>query len=471
MTQSDDTEIRILAPTGVCGSGFSEASFELGLAKEPHFIGCDGGSTDPGPSHLGCGEPAFPRDAVKRDLRLMLIGARRLKIPLLVGSVGTAGGDVHLAWCYDVLKEIAAAEKLSFKLALIHAEQQPAYLKKRLAEGRIKPLHPAPEFNEAVIDRSAHIVGMMGAEPWKRALEAGADVILAGRSSDTAIFAALPEMRGFPSGMAWHAAKILECGAAAVVNRKTPDCMFTWVRKDHFVIEAPDPALRCTPQSIASHSLYENSDPFKLIECSGTLDLTNSRYEAHGERAVKVSGSAFIPAERYTVKLEGAELAGYQSIVIGSVRDPFFIRQIDDWTARLQARIHARVKQVYGDRVTPDQYVINIRIYGKNGTMGPLEPVKEIRSHELCLLIEVTAPTQDLASSIAGIVRHQGLHLPIPEWSGLITALACPYNPAHLDRGAVYRFNVNHIVEPDDPYEMFPMELHAADGATSRKLS
>jgi phage FluMu protein gp41 len=202
----------------------------------------------------------------------------------------------------------------------------------------------------------------------------------------------------------------------------------------------------------------------------GTLDLTNSRYEAHGERAVKVSGSAFIPAERYTVKLEGAELAGYQSIVIGSVRDPFFIRQIDDWTARLQARIHARVKQVYGDRVTPDQYVINIRIYGKNGTMGPLEPVKEIRSHELCLLIEVTAPTQDLASSIAGIVRHQGLHLPIPEWSGLITALACPYNPAHLDRGAVYRFNVNHIVEPDDPYEMFPMELHAVDGADDPAL-
>ena len=102
--------------------------------------------------------------------------------------------------------------------------------------------------------------------------------------------------------------------------------------------------------------------------------------------------------------------------------------------------------------------------------MGPLEPVKEIRSHELCLLIEVTAPSQDVASSIAGIVRHQGLHLPIPEWSGLITALACPYNPAHLDRGAVYRFNVNHIVEPDDAWEMFPIEYFAIDGATQRKL-
>src|SRR5436190_1021865 len=138
----------------------------------------------------------------------------------------------------------------------------------------------------------------------------------------------------------------IESGAAAVVNRKTPDCMFAWIRKHHFVIQAPDPALHCTPQSIASHSLYENADPFKLIECSGTLDLTNSRYEALDERSVKVSGSTFIPAERYTVKLEGAEKAGYQSVVIGSVRDPFIIRQIDDWTERLTARIHARVKQV-----------------------------------------------------------------------------------------------------------------------------
>ena len=44
-------------------------------------------------------------------------------------------------------------------------------------------------------------------------------------------------------------------------------------------------------------------------------------------------------------------------------------------------------------------------------------------------LIEVTAPTQEIATSIAGIVRHQALHLPIPEWSGLITALACPTIP------------------------------------------
>jgi hypothetical protein len=464
-------EIRILSPTGVCGSGFVEASFEKALGWAPHFIGCDAGSTDPGPSHLGTGEPAFPRAAVKRDLRLMLIGARRIDVPLLIGSAGTAGGDAHVDWFCDLVKEIAVEENLSFRLAVVYAEQSKEFLKERLRNGRIRPLHPAPPFDAAVIDRSACIVGMMGAEPFMRALEQGADVVVAGRASDTAIFAAYPVMRGFPEGLAWHAAKILECGAAAVVNRRTPDCMFAWLRRDHFVVQAADETLRCTPQSIASHSLYENADPYKLVESSGTLDLTDSVYEQHTQLAVKVSGSRFIPAERYTVKLEGAEKAGYQSIIIGSVRDPFIIRQIDDWTARLHERIHARVQQVYADKLPRSDYVVHMRIYGKNGTMGPLEPVKETRSHELCLIIEVTAPSQEIASSIAGIVRHQGLHLPIPEWSGLITALACPYNPAHLDRGAVYRFNVNHVVETADPHEMFRTRMYAVTGSRFEELA
>lgn len=461
-------EIRILSPTGVCGSGFVESSFEKALAQKPHVIGCDGGSTDPGPAYLGSGSTAFPKDAIRRDLRLMLLGARRLKVPLLVGSAGTGGNDAQLEGVHQLVTEIAADEGLSFKLALIHSEQKKDYLKKRLREGRIKPLAPAPHFDEATIDRSEHIVGMMGAEPFIRALEAGADVVIAGRASDTAIFAAAPVMRGYPEGLAWHAAKILECGAASVVQRKTPDCMFAWLRKDHFVVEAPDHELTCTPQSIASHSLYENADPFKLVECSGTLDLTHSRHEAVSERSVKVSGSEFIPAQRYTVKLEGAEKAGYQSILIGSIRDPFIIRQIDDWTARLEEKIHGRVTMVYGSKLKREDYLLFIRIYGKNGTMGALEPVKEIRSHELCLSFEVTAPTQEIASTIASITRHQALHLPIPEWSGLITAVACPYN--HLDRGAVYRFNVNHVVEPDHPCEMFPMEIFDVKGKAETRI-
>lgn len=449
-------EIRILAPTGVCGSGFSEQSFERALAQRPHFIGCDAGSTDPGPEYLGTGGTAFPPEAIRRDLRLMLLGARRLGIPLLIGSAGTGGADAQLDLVRGIAENIAHEEGLSFRLALIRSEQSKDYLRRRLHERRIQPLDPAPPFDEGVIERSAHVVGMMGAEPFIRALQQGADVVLAGRASDTAIFAAVPLMHGFPAGLAWHAAKILECGAAAVVNRKSPDCMFVWLRRDHFVVAAPDPELRCTPQSIASHALYENADPFRLVECSGTLDLTDARYQAVDERTVKVSGSRFEEAQRYTVKLEGAELVGYQSVLIGSIRDPLIIGQIDGWLERLREKIGARVRMVFGDKLQ-GQWHLGIRVYGRDGTMGPLEPVKESRAHELCLVFELTAPTQALARSLGGITRHQALHLPIPQWSGLITAVALPYNA--LDRGPVYRFNMNQVVQPDDPYEMFPMDI------------
>ncbi|MEQ8194002.1 MAG: acyclic terpene utilization AtuA family protein [Rhodospirillales bacterium] len=460
MPDAGGTEVRAVAATSVLGAGFVESSFERALSFKPHFIGSDAGSTDAGPIYLGTGKTVFPIPSIKRDLKIIVKGGRKLGIPVLIGSCGTAGGDIQLEKVFGVLKEIVKEEKLSLKVALIHSEQKKDYLKKKMRAGKIHPLDNPPPYDEAVIDRSEHIVGMAGKEPFQKAIEAGADVVLCGRASDTAIFASFATLKGAAEGPSWHAAKILECGNAATTQRTTPDSMVAFIRDDHFDVFAADPNLRCTPQSIASHSLYENSDPFELKECSGTLDITNATYEAVDDRTVRVKGSKFIHSNIYTVKLEGAELAGYQSITIGSIRDPFMIRQYDDWLSRLKDRMDARIEMVYGGSLSDQDYSILFRTYGKDGTMGPLEPVKEITSHELCLVCEVTAKSQELANEISQIYRHQALHLPIPEWHGLITGLATPYNPSYLERGPVYRFNVNHIVEPDDPCEMFPMELH-----------
>ena len=126
--KSATAEVRVLSATGVCGSGFKESSIAAGMARKPHFIGCDAGSTDPGPAPLGTGTPAFPRRAVKRDLRLMIKAGRQAKVPLLIGSAGTAGGEPHLALVRDIVIEIAREENLRFRLALIHAEQDKGYL-------------------------------------------------------------------------------------------------------------------------------------------------------------------------------------------------------------------------------------------------------------------------------------------------------------------------------------------------------
>ena len=55
-------------------------------------------------------------------------------------------------------------------------------------------------------------------------------------------------------------------------------------------------------------------------------------------------------------------------------------------------------------------------------------------------------------------VSHIAVHYPVPEWTGLITSIAYPYSPAEIPRGPSYRFNMNHVVEPDSPLEMFRIE-------------
>jgi hypothetical protein len=235
------SEIRILSATGILGSGFREETLARAMALKPDFIGADSGSTDPGPYYLGSGASLFSDAAYKRDLRLILKAARSARIPAIIGSACTSGSDIHLDRLAGIARDIAREENLHFKLGLVHSEQDRGYLKEKLRAGRVKPLANAPVLDERVIDRSAHIVGMAGIEPFVEALQNGADVVLAGRASDTSVFAAIPMMRGCNPATVWHAAKILECGAACVVMRKYPDCNFAIVRDDHFIVEPPNP--------------------------------------------------------------------------------------------------------------------------------------------------------------------------------------------------------------------------------------
>ncbi|MBI4195871.1 MAG: acyclic terpene utilization AtuA family protein [Betaproteobacteria bacterium] len=449
-------EIRILSATGILGSGFREETLKRGMALSPDFIGADSGSTDPGPYYLGSGETLFSDSAYKRDLRLILLAARAAKIPAIIGSACTSGSDAQLERLLGIAHEIAREEGLHFRLAAIHSEQDKGYLKRRLREGRIKPLANAPALDENVIDRSAHIVGMAGIEPFIEALQNGAEVIIAGRSSDTSIFSAMPVMKGINPATVWHAAKILECGAACVVMRRYPDCMFATVSDGSFVIEPPNPEYRCDPASVASHNLYENSTPYILVEPSGVLNTEAAKYEAVSDRAVRVSGSTFMPAGRYTIKLEGAELAGYQTIIIGGVRDPVILRQFDSWLEGLTRAAKDRIRAVFGADIE-SKYRFDVRVYGRDATMGLLEPVRAL-GHEVGLLFQVTAQTQALATAVMKSVSHIAVHYPVPEWTGLITSIAYPYSPAEIDRGACYRFNMNHVVEPDTPLEMFRID-------------
>src|SRR5438309_11434436 len=107
-----------------------------------------------------------------------------------------------------IVHEIAHEQDIHFKLAVIHSELSPQVVRRHLRDGRAQALPPSAPLSDADIDAATHIVGMMGVEPIQQALTAGAQIVIAGRSSDTSIFAALPLLDGYAPAVVWHMAKI-----------------------------------------------------------------------------------------------------------------------------------------------------------------------------------------------------------------------------------------------------------------------
>lgn len=451
-------EIRFLAAGGsLGGAGVYKESLREALNYKPHFLAQDCGSTDNGPYYLGSGKALSSRESMRHDVDLVLGAGLELGVPVIIGSSGTAGGDVHVDWMADIVREIGRKRGRKICTAVIYAEQDKSYLIGKLREGRIKPLHAAPQFDEDTIKRSVRIVGMMGAEQLQKGLQGDVDLVLAGRCSDAALFAALPTMKGFPDGLAWHAGKLLECGTM-VCEAKGKGVMLARLRHEDLVVTPIGDKLRCTPQSIAAHSLYENSDPYLHTECSGTLDLTHSRYQAFDDRSVRITGSTFHHAKQYSVKLEGAELVGYQTIFMCGIRDPYIIANLDTWIAECEVIIRDLIDRFYGGAIKSSDYKLTYRAYGRDAVMGALEPDRSL-PHEVGLLVEVTASEQELATKVATSAAKRLLHHPIDKWKGAITGIAFAHNPPEIERGPVYRFVTNHVVYPNDPHEMFRTEF------------
>jgi hypothetical protein len=457
MKKRNETMI-LIAASGQVGYGFEEEAFQRALEMGPDYIGCDAGSMDPGPFYLGMGQAFVSKEAYKRDLRIMVKSGKRLRIPVVIGSAGGGGGEPHLRWSTEILREIAEEEDLGFKLALIHTEPEKEYLKKKLTAGKIKPLGAAPEITDRDIDKSVRIVAMMGAEPIIEALKGGAEVVMAGRASDSAIFAAPALLQGYPKGAAWHLGKIIECGASVALPKIGNDCMIGHLFKDedYFVVETPNLNKTCPRIRVAAHTLYENPNPYYLYEPSGMLDTSDCIYEQKDARSVKVMGSKFVPSPNYTVKLEGVEFVGYRTITIGGTRDPVLISQIDTYLKELKKNLKRRAETI---GVPEEEYDVVFRIYGKNGVMGEKEIVTELVSHELAIIIDVVADTQEKAHSILSLARHLLLHTDFEGRLCISGNVAFPYSPSDIDTGPVYRFNIWHLLEPDDPLEPFFTEF------------
>jgi hypothetical protein len=452
-------QVGILVPAGMLGAGFDPATVERGLTLDPHVIAVDGGSTDSGPHYLGTGTAKTTAAAVARDLRVLLDAAARVGIPLVIGSCGTSGTDSGVDWVAGIAEEILAEAGLDLKIARIYSEQDPSFLKEQLDAGRVQPLPPLGPLDAATLEDCTHVVGMMGHEPFVEALRGGAQVVLAGRATDTAVAAAVPLMLGMPAGPAWHAAKVVECGGQCTTDPRSGG-VFATIDRTGFVIEPLDPDTACTPISVAAHMLYETVNPYRMREPAGTLDVSDAVYTALDDRRVRVEGSRFEPAERHTIKLEGARVTGYETVSFAGIRDPYIAANIDRWAELLRTMLAGRIAQTLG--LSEDDYALDVRLYGHNAILEDIDPDTG-PPREVGVMLVVNAPAQATATAIAKVANPLMLHLPLPEMQYL-PSFAFATSPAETERGAAYEFVLNHVVEVDSPTSMF--RTHHAPEAT-----
>ena len=441
---------KILSPTAILGYGFPEESFNRAMLEKPDLIAVDGGSSDPGPHYLGSGKAFTDREGVKRDLRYMIRAGVTHNIPVVVGTAGGSGAISHLSWCREIVLEIAREEGLTFKLATIPTDIDKAAVHEALDGGRIHALDCVPELTHEAIEETTAIVAQIGIQPFQAALAAGAQVVLAGRSYDPACFAALPVMLGFDEGLAMHCGKILECAAIAATPGSGSDCAMGIIDDQGFTLKAFNPQRKFTATSAAAHTLYEKSNPYILPGPGGVLNLERCEFTNVNDGEVYVTGSRF-EATPYQLKLEGARRVGYRCITIAGTRDPIMIAGIDGILEKVKAQAMRNLS------VAEESIRLNFHLYGKNAVMGKQEPSQQT-PYELGILLDIVAPTQDMANSVCSLVRSTLLHYGYENRVATAGNLAFPFSPSDIPTGEVFEFSIYHLMDVENLDFAFNME-------------
>lgn len=450
----------LLSPTGHLGfTPIETGSFYAGVARGPDALIADSGSCDIGPYPLGADHQHSPMEWQRHDLEVMLVEARRLGVPMIIGSAADTGTNRGVDLFVRLVQEIAERHALPpFRLAAIAAELDRDALLARLRKTRVPGLGGRPDLTPDVVERTDHAVAMMGVEPIVAAIDAGADVVICGRSCDDAIYAALPLRAGFPKALAWYLGKVLECASLCAEPFMAKETVLGTITRDAVEFEPMHPGQRCTPASVASHGLYEREDAFSHALPGGALDVRECTYQAIDARRTRVTGPRWIESPTYTVKLEGAGKVGERAIAFVGLRDPMGIAALDtmiSWARRMVETRHGAPAR-HGDLPGQRSYQLFVHVYGRDGVMGPWESRPGVTGHEVGLIVEAVAPTLEQAMDIATLAQRNLFFARFPGARGTGGVAALPFDEV-LQARPGYTWTINHVLPLEDPLELFPI--------------
>jgi hypothetical protein len=442
--------MRILISTGHMGTAPSNPdSFYRAMATHPDVIVADGGSADPGPVYLG--EDISLGHFVEDDMDLFVPAARQQGIPFIIGSAGDTGSNSRVDLMVAMVQELAHKHRLPrFTVGYFYSEVPKAYLKHKLESGqRLEGLGGFPPLTAEDIDQASRIVGLAGVHPFIKLLDMGADVIIGGRCGDIN-FTAAPAIRaGFPEALAYHMGKMIECASLCAEPFMGKESIVGTISHQDIQLTPFHPEQRCTVASTSGHSMYERDNPYFEYTVGGMLDMRQCRYEQFDTRTCSISGATWVPATELRVKLEGAKKVGERYMGIAGIRDPYLVQHIDDMIAWCRASVQKK----FGT----EGYQLYFHVFGKNGVLKEMEPVKESRAHELAVVVEGVAPQEALAEKVTDFAVRMFFLARIPGVKGTAGTAATTKKAMRSTPG--YVWNVNHTVAVDDPLELFPVHL------------
>lgn len=271
---------------------------------------------------------------------------------------------------------------------------------------------------EDVLDRVESANAYIGAGPIVEALDRGADVIVTGRSTDTALTYA-PMIHAF--GWAaddWDriahgivAGHINECGAQATGG----NCLVDWrsipdladigypiveaTSGGPFVVTKHDgTGGRVTPEIVKEQIVYEMGDPGEYITPDGVADFTTIRLEEDGPDRVRVSGVKGRPrTDRLKVSI--SYHAGYKAA--GTL--------VYGWPDAVdKARAADRVLRQRLDRLGLSFDEIRTEFVGWNATHGPLAgpPPEDLPEVELRVAVKAAdrTPVERFTRELAPLI-------------------------------------------------------------------
>ena len=451
--------LTILSPTGHLGfTPIERGSFEIGVSRRPDLIVADSGSCDIGPQPLGADEHCSPEEWQRHDLELMLRAARGLGVLMIVGSASDTGTDRGVNQYADIIRDLTRRLGLApFRLATIYSEVRRDEVARRLAAGvRIEGLDGRPDLTPDVLARTDRLVAVMGVAPVLRALDEGAEVIVTGRSSDSCIFAAPAIRAGFPEAAAYYLGKVLVCASFAAEPFMGKESVLGTVTADAVTVTAMHPGQRCTVASVASHAMYERANPFFEHVAGGVLDMSRCRYEQIDERTARVTGFEFRRDAVYRIKLEGAGKIGERAVSIAGIRDPYTIKHVD----AVMAWARSKVEERWGP--SGARYQLYYHVYGRDGVMGPWEPV-HTPAHELCIVVESVAPRFEDAEVICALGTRNLFYARLPEVKGTAGTAALMMDEVLRGKPG-YEWTVNHVLPLADPLELCTVKLEVVGG-------